>query len=152
MAVPTYMYIFKSLFKILSQNILLVLLLVGIFLGFLVGVLLNETVQYSTESEQWAMYIGFPGELFLRMLMLVVLPFIMSSVIMSLTMIDTTRAGKLGKRAAVYFLVTTLIATSLSVILGAFIIKPQHQHETEEDLRNPKAGSNPIYAILDMLR
>ena len=95
------------------------------------------------------MFIGFPGELFLRMLMLVVLPFIMSSVIMSLTMIDTTRAGK---RAAVYFLVTTLIATSLSVILGAFIIKPQHQHETEEDLRNSKAGSNPVFAILDMLR
>ena len=96
MAVCADMYIFKSFFKILSQNILLVLLVVGIFLGFLAGVFLNKTVQYSTESEKLAMFIGFPGELFLRMLMLVVLPFIMSSVIMSLTMIDTTRAGKLG--------------------------------------------------------
>ena len=97
------------------------------------------------------MLIGFPGELFLRMLKFIVLPFIVSSVITSLTMIDKNIAGKIGKCAAVYFLVTTLIGTSLSVVLGALIIRPQTQQHINDDT-NPKADSNPIYAILDMIR
>ena len=65
-------------------------------------------------------------------------------------MIDKNVAGKIGKRAAVYFVVTTLIATSLSVALGAVIIKPQAREI--EETTDSKTGSNPIYAILDMLR
>ena len=97
-----------------------------------------------------AMFIGFPGELFLRMLMLVVLPFLASSVITSLTTIDKNTAAKLGKRAAVYFLVTSLIATSLAVALGKVLIKPQVRN-IEEDMEL-KAGSSPIFRILDMIR
>ena len=40
-------------------------------------------------------------------------------------MIDKNIAGKVRKRAAVYFVVTTLIGTRLSVVLRAFIITPQ---------------------------
>jgi Na+/H+-dicarboxylate symporter len=100
------------------------------------------------------MFIGFPGELFVRMLMLVVLPLIASSVITSLTIIDKITAKKIGKRAAVYFLVTSLLATSLAVVLGRVIIKPRaHENdEIQEEDRMPKEGSSPVYAILDMLR
>ena len=129
---------------------MLVFLLLGILSGFLLGVLLNGTVQQSKESRKLAMFIGFPGELFLRMLKLVLLPFVVSSVVTSLTMIDKNTAGKLGKRAAVYFVVTTLIANSLAVVIGAVIIKPQ-AHEIEEETKS-KIESSPIYAILDMLR
>ena len=128
------------------------LLILLVFLGFAIGLLLNKKIQQSTEftPREMAMFIGFPGELFLRMLMLVVLPFLASSVITSLTTIDKNTATKLGKRAAVYFLVTSLIATSLAVVLGKVLIKPQLR-EIEED-KKPKAGSSPIYAILDMMR
>ncbi|CAB4000787.1 excitatory amino acid transporter 2-like, partial [Paramuricea clavata] len=139
----------KSFLKIVRKNVLLVFLLLGILSGFLLGVLLNGTVQQSTESRKLAMFIGFPGELFLRMLKLVLLPFVVSSVVTSLTMIDKNTAGKLGKRAAVYFVVTTLIANSLAVVIGAVIIKPQ-AHEIEEETEL-KTGSSPIYAVLDML-
>ena len=139
----------KAFIKIVWKNILLVFLLLGILLGFVLGVIVNETVQQSMESRKLVMFIGFPGELFIRMLKLLLLPFVASSVITSLTMIDKNTVGKIGKRAAVYFVVTTLIATSLSVALGAVIIKPQ-AHEIEE--ANSKTGSSPIFAILDMLR
>ncbi|CAB3999991.1 excitatory amino acid transporter 1-like, partial [Paramuricea clavata] len=139
----------KSFLKFVSKNVLLAFLLLGILSGFLFGVLFNGTVQQSTESRKLAMFIGFPGELFLRMLKLVLLPFVVSSVVTSLTMINKNTAGKLGKRAAVYFVVTTLITNSLAVVIGAVIIKPQ-AHEIEEETES-KTGSSPIYAILDML-
>ena len=142
----------KSFLKVVRENLMFLLLILLVFLGFAIGLLLNKKIQQSTEftPREMAMFIGFPGELFLRMLMLVVLPFLASSVITSLTTIDKNTATKLGKRAAVYFLVTSLIATSLAVVLGKVLIKPQLR-EIEED-KKPKAGSSPIYAILDMMR
>ena len=99
------------------------------------------------------MFIGFPGELFLRMMMLVVLPFIASSVIMSLTMIDRNTAAKVGKRAAVYFLVTSLIATGLGVVLGRVMIKPQaHEVHQSEQTITKRGSSTTVYALLDMIR
>ena len=143
----------KSFLKVIRKNLLLILLLLGVVLGFVLGLFLNDKVQQSTEftPRAVAMFIGFPGELFLRMLMLVVLPLITSSLISSLTIIDRNTAAKIGKRAAVYFLITSLIASSLAIILGDVMIKPQGREIHEEDTRT-KAGSSPVYAILDMIR
>ncbi|CAB3992390.1 excitatory amino acid transporter 3 [Paramuricea clavata] len=140
-------------FKVVRENLMFLLILLGVILGIVLGLFLNDKVQHSTEftPRELAMFIGFPGELFVRMLMLVVLPLIVSSVITSLTMIDRNAAAKIGKRAAVYFLVNSLIATSLAVVLGGVMIKPR-AHEVQEEDMNPKTGSSPIYAILDMLR
>ncbi|CAB4006234.1 excitatory amino acid transporter 1-like [Paramuricea clavata] len=143
----------KSFFKVVSENLMFLLLLLGIILGIVLGLFLNDKVQHSTEftPRELAMFIGFPGELFLRMLMLVVLPLIVSSVITSLTIIDKNTAKKVGKRAAFYFLVASLIATSLAVVLGRVMIKPR-AHEIQEEDTKPNTGSSPMYAILDMLR
>ncbi|XP_028403885.1 excitatory amino acid transporter 1-like [Dendronephthya gigantea] len=138
----------KSFFKVLRDNVLFLFLFLGAVLGIFLGIFLNDEVQQSSESRKLAMLIGFPGELFLRMLMFVVLPFISSSIITSLTKIDKNAVRQLGKRAVIYYLVTTLIATSLSVVLGALIIKPQtHEYRIDQT-----ANTRPIYAILDMIR
>ena len=143
----------KSLANFLRENFLLVLLLLGTVLGVLLGVFLNDKVQQSSESTEMRMFIGFPGELFLRMMMLIALPFIASSVITSLTMIDRNAAAKVGKRAAVYFLVTSLIATGLSVGLGSVIIKPQaHEVHKSEQTITKGGSSTTVYALLDMIR
>ena len=143
----------KSFLKVIRENLLFILLLLGVVLGFVLGLFLNDKVQHLTEftPREVAMFIGFPGELFLRMLMLVVLPLITSSVISSLTIIDRNTAAKIGKRAAVYFLITSLIASSMAVVLGNVMIKPQAR-EIHEEHTKTKAGSSPVYAILDMLR
>ena len=142
----------QGFYKIISKNLSLVLLILGVVLGFLLGVFLNENVQESKEfrPKELAMLISFPGELFLRMLFLAVLPFIASSIITSLTLLDKITARKLGKRAAIYLLVNSLIATSLAVILGKVMIRPQSAHELDDD--NAKTKLSAVHAILDMLR
>ena len=143
----------KSFLRGVRENLLFVLLILGVVLGFVLGLFLNDKVQQSTKftPRELAMFIGFPGELFLRMLMLVVLPLIVSSVISSLTLIDKRNAAKIGKRATIYFLVTTLIASSVGVVLGKVMIKAQANKIHEEETKM-KTGSGPTYAILDMLR
>ena len=135
----------------LKTNILFVLLLSGVILGFLVGFSVNEHVQNSRNPppKELAMFISFPGELFLRMLQLLVLPFVASSVIISLATLDKKSAAKLGKTAFIYFFLTSLIAVVLALVIATIFMKPtvQEAHQME----NPK-GSSAIHAILDMFR
>jgi Na+/H+-dicarboxylate symporter len=140
-----------SFIQWLKTNILFVLLLFGVIFGFLGGFFLNKTVQNSINPtpKELAMFISFPGELFLRMLQLLVLPFVVSSVIISLATLDKKSATKLGKTAFIYFFLTSLIAAVLAVVVAALFMKPNVQ-ETHK-LEKPK-GSSAIHAILDMFR
>jgi solute carrier family 1 (high affinity glutamate transporter) protein 1/solute carrier family 1 (high affinity glutamate transporter) protein 3 len=125
---------------------MLLLSLLGVILGIILGLFLNDKAQHSTKftPKELAMFIGFPGELFVRILMLVVLPLTASSVITSLTIIDKNTAKKIGKRAAFYFLVASLIATSLAVVLGRVMIKPR-AHEIQEEDTKRKEGPSTVY-------
>ncbi|XP_046843125.1 excitatory amino acid transporter-like [Xenia sp. Carnegie-2017] len=146
----------RSFSKFVLKNILFLLLLLGVILGIIIGISLNPVVKQSTKftPKDCAMFIGFPGEIFLRMLMLVVVPFIASSVITSVTTIDKRAAASIGKRAAMYFWLTTAIGTGMAVTIGRIMIKSKagESEEIDEDISSSTAGSSPVYAILDMLR
>jgi Na+/H+-dicarboxylate symporter len=61
--------------------------LVGIVLGFLLR-------QYANLNEIEKSYVGFPGEIFLRMIKLLILPLIVSSLISSIGNIAKKNIGK----------------------------------------------------------
>ena len=135
----------------MRENLLLILILIGVVLGFVLGIAVNKKVQESKvpSPNEIAMYISFPGELFLRMLKLLVLPLILSSVVAALAVLDKRSTVKLGKRAAACFLITTFIAVTLGVILVS-ILKPGivKTEEKKPEVKNVKA----IFAILDLMR
>ena len=83
----------------IREYLLLLLILIGVVVGSLVGILVNGKVQDSKNPSptEIAMYISFPGELFLRMLKLLILPLIVSSVIAALAILDRKLVAKLGK-------------------------------------------------------
>jgi Na+/H+-dicarboxylate symporter len=136
------------------MNILFILLLLGVLLGIFVGLAINNSVQESTDPtpKELAMFISFPGEIFLRMLQLLVLPFVVSSVILSLATLEKKSAAKLGKTAFIYFFVTTLIAVVLAVVLATLFMKPKSQETETHDKPENTKGSGAIHAILDMIR
>lgn len=137
---------------------LFVLLLLAVALGIALGIVLNKRVSECNNftRKQWEMFIGFPGELFMRMLMLLVLPLISSSIIMSLTSIDKKTAGKLGKRAALFCLFTTLVASIMAGVVARVMIRPSRQNNFavngEEEKRDEALSASPVYSILDMIR
>jgi Na+/H+-dicarboxylate symporter len=134
-----------------KKNLLFILLLLGVILGVFAGFTVNDMVQNSTNPtpKELSMFISFPGEIFLRMLQLLVLPFVVSSVIISLATLDKKSAAKLGKAAFVYFFLTSLIAVVLAVVIATLFMKPNVQ--VTHKLENPE-GSSAVHAILDMFR
>ena len=67
----------EKLFRWMSKNILLVITFSGVSLGVIVGILLRP-YELSTSTIG---YIAYPGELFMRLLKLMILPLIIASLI-----------------------------------------------------------------------
>uniref|UniRef100_A0A672SWW3 Amino acid transporter n=1 Tax=Sinocyclocheilus grahami TaxID=75366 RepID=A0A672SWW3_SINGR len=111
---------FKDRLMVFFKRNLLVILTVS---GVLVGVGLGMMVRNMNLTRAQMTYFAFPGEMLLRMLKMIILPLVVCSLISGAASMDTRSLGKLGGIAVSYFLVTTLIASSIGVAL-AFIIKP----------------------------
>lgn len=103
----------------LNRNLLVILTVSGV----LVGVGLGMIIRNMNLTRAQMTYFAFPGEMLLRMLKMIILPLVVCSLISGAASLDTRSLGKLGGIAVSYFLVTTLIASSIGVAL-AFIIKP----------------------------
>ncbi|CAB1323045.1 unnamed protein product, partial [Coregonus sp. 'balchen'] len=86
----------------------------GVILGAVSGMLLRYA---SPIHPDIVMVIAFPGDILMRMLKMLILPLIISSLITGLAGLDAKSSGRLGTRAMVYYMSTTVIAAVLGVIL-----------------------------------
>uniref|UniRef100_A0A914WKV3 Amino acid transporter n=1 Tax=Plectus sambesii TaxID=2011161 RepID=A0A914WKV3_9BILA len=109
----------RRCFGLSSDNILLLLTVLGVITGISLGVTLwNPDGGWSKRE---LIYLAFPGELFVRMLKMLILPLIISSIVSSLACLDSSTAGKLGTVALIYYLTTTGIAVVIGIILAQTI-------------------------------
>uniref|UniRef100_A0A669ELP3 Amino acid transporter n=1 Tax=Oreochromis niloticus TaxID=8128 RepID=A0A669ELP3_ORENI len=117
--------------------------------GISLGVVVRE---YASLSHLYKQYFGFPGEILMRMLKLVILPLIISSMITGVAALDSEVSGKIGPRAVIYYFSTTIIAVVLGIIL-VMTIKPGVSQTAEHIDR---AGTPPnvttVDTLLDLLR
>lgn len=90
----------------------------GIALGPTAGLVAPET------SNVIGSWLGFPGQLFLALIQMIVIPLVFASVVRGLCSTDDLNQLKvMGVRAIVYFVVTTALAVTIGIWL-ALIIKP----------------------------
>lgn len=116
--------IWRKVLKRLRKDLLLVLIITGAVLGFVIGAGINASVNSVTNPETRAttlLLIGFPGELLMNMLQMVILPLIIASLITALADLDSQASGKIGRRALIFYLTTTLSASILGMVLVASI-------------------------------
>lgn len=99
----------------MKLNALTMLTVAGVVFGIGLGLILRNSRDNWTKRE--IMYINYVGELFLRMLKSLILPLIMASLISAIGSLDLSLSGKIGGRAIVYYMLTTVSA----VILGKSI-------------------------------
>lgn len=112
----TFVQLFKrSIFK----NVLLVSTIVAVTVGFLIGILLRN--MGGPYSRDFVALIAFPGDMFLRMLKMLILPLIIASVISALASLDSTVSGKVGMRACAFYMTTTVVATLTGIFLVTLI-------------------------------
>ncbi|XP_062847394.1 excitatory amino acid transporter 2b isoform X3 [Trichomycterus rosablanca] len=133
----------------LRKNLLLTLTVMGVILGAVFGMLLRVA---SPIDSNIVMVIAFPGEILMRMLKMLILPLIISSLITGLAGLDAKSSGRLGTRAMVYYMTTTIIAAVLGVILVLIIHpgNPKLKENLGEGLKNDEVSS--LDASFDLIR
>uniref|UniRef100_A0A8C6PCQ3 Amino acid transporter n=1 Tax=Nothobranchius furzeri TaxID=105023 RepID=A0A8C6PCQ3_NOTFU len=109
----------KSLKVFIKRNLFVLLTIVAVALGVILGFALRPHNLSLREIK----YFAFPGELLMRMLQMLVLPLIVSSLVTGISSLDSKASGKMGARAVVYYMVTTLIAVFIGIVI-VIIIRP----------------------------
>lgn len=109
----------KRVKRIVMANLLVILTVAGVIVGVFIGLGVRNVALTRTQ----VIYIGFPGEVLIRLLKMIIIPLVVCSLVSGAASIDPKALGKLGGWAMLFFLVTTLIASSIGVVM-AFIITP----------------------------
>jgi len=104
----------------------------GVVLGIIVGLTLRVSTDLPWTGRQ-VMYANFIGEMFLRMLKGLILPLIVSSLIAAIGSLDLKLSGRIGGRAIAYYMITTVMAVILGIILVTTIRPGANRDETEVD-------------------
>ena len=91
----------------------------GIIAGIFVGIYLHGHA-----NALIANILTFVGQVFIRLIQMVVIPLVVSAIIIGITSIgDNKQLGKFGKKIVVYFGILTSIAVTIGAIL-ALVVKP----------------------------
>lgn len=149
----------KHTIKYVRTNFRTVLTILGIIFGITFGLVLRD---YKEQDKKWGererQYVKFGGEIFLRMLKALSLPLILSSVIAAVGTLDLKLGGKVGKRTFIFYLLTTLCAVLLGIIM-VVSVHPGYQENQSNKLQGA-AASNTIKlrkivngdVMMDMIR
>ncbi|GFO24370.1 amino acid transporter [Plakobranchus ocellatus] len=133
-----------------KENGMLIGLLVSVIFGVLMGVIVRGSKD--TWSKREIMYLGFPGEILMRMLQMLILPIILASLISGIAGLDAKTCGRMGLRTIAYFGTTTFLAVFLGILL-AVTIKPGGNADRSSMQRYGKAEQlNSADTFLDLIR
>ncbi|XP_067317140.1 neutral amino acid transporter B(0) isoform X1 [Anolis sagrei] len=111
----------RRLVRLLRGNLLVVLTVAGVALGVALGLAVRSLAPALGPSQ--VPLFAFPGELLIRLLKMIILPLVVCSLVAGAASLDPAALGKLGGWAMLFFLLTTLLASSVGVAL-AFLIQP----------------------------
>jgi proton glutamate symport protein len=110
----------KNMFKALWFQVM-----VAMVLGVLLGILLAPTgagLLSERLSEQIAPWIALPGNLFLSMIKMVVIPLVLTSIILGITSSDDKEfLKKVSLRIFPYFIATTMVATTIGASMATLL-------------------------------
>uniref|UniRef100_A0A8C0IAZ5 Amino acid transporter n=1 Tax=Bubo bubo TaxID=30461 RepID=A0A8C0IAZ5_BUBBB len=101
-------------------------------------------------SVQEKQYFSFPGELLMRMLKMLILPLITSSLMSGLATMDSKACGKMGVITVTYYLWTTFMAVTVGIIL-VVSIHPGAAAQ-KDDYSVGKVMLSSADALLDLIR
>ncbi len=93
--------------------------IIGISLGALTGVLLNPSSGIFSQdlSERIGGWLDLPGQVFLRLVQMIMIPLIFTSIISGIVSNSAENLKSMGLRLLLYFLFTTTVAITIGVLL-----------------------------------
>ena len=99
----------------------------GMVLGVLFGLILSPSA-FALVPEEVALgiapWVALPGNVFLALIKMVVVPLVMSSIILGITSSGSTHVLKsIGLKIAPYFVFTTVVAVTIGIVIS-YIVQP----------------------------
>ncbi|CAF3753047.1 unnamed protein product [Adineta steineri] len=143
----------------LKEQALLIATIAAVILGIVVGISLrglkcptDDRINGCRITKEDITYIDFPGKIFINILKMLILPLIVSSIISSLAQLDAQSSGRMGVRALVYYIGTTLIACIIGIAL-VLIIRPGSRGAPPVNPSDTEAPQGRIIdTVLDLFR
>lgn len=102
--------------------------------------------------EHVQLLIGYPGELFMRLLKLFVLPLIISSLIVGSSNLNNKLSTKITIRTLSYFAITSLITATIGLILAVIFQPGSSVNETTHGVVVERKGSSIMDSLMDLGR
>lgn len=142
--------------KHLRTNLLSILTVLGVLAGVALGAILRSAKEEWTQRE--ISYVNILGDLFLRMLKGLILPLIVTSLVAAIASLDMSLSGKIGGRAIVYYMVTTICAVILGIILVTTIKPGEGRDDADKMIKELKTNGDDrvngltVDTLLDLVR
>uniref|UniRef100_A0A671K5L6 Amino acid transporter n=2 Tax=Sinocyclocheilus anshuiensis TaxID=1608454 RepID=A0A671K5L6_9TELE len=133
--------------NVCQQNGLLILSVLAVVIGCLLGFFLRS----KHFSEQEVKYFQFLGELLMRMLKMLILPLVVSSLMSGLAALDAKCSSRLGIMTVSYYLWTTFVAVVVGIVM-VIIIHPGGAAQKEDSEDSGKPIMSSADALLDLIR
>ncbi|CAO1311165.1 unnamed protein product [Diamesa serratosioi] len=134
--------------KCLQDNMMILVTLSGVFVGILIGLSLRPFEL----CKETIMLIAYPGELFMRLLKLMILPLVIASLIAGSASLNAKMNGKIALRTLCYFGATSLFNAILGICLVTLIHPGDPgMHSNMENVANTKS-LNLMDSLLDLGR
>ncbi|GFY77580.1 hypothetical protein TNIN_300891 [Trichonephila inaurata madagascariensis] len=134
--------------KWMKKNLLLVLTVLAVLVGIALG-FFARMFSYTTDT---VTVVAFPGELLMRMLKMLILPLIISSMISGLAQLDAKACGKMGSWALLYYISTTIFAAVLGILLVLAIQPGDPTIKEQSEYRGDSRHVSTLDAFLDLIR
>ncbi|XP_037960516.1 excitatory amino acid transporter isoform X2 [Teleopsis dalmanni] len=134
--------------KWLNDNLMLLVTLSGVLLGVIIGLCLRPMNLH----EDSIMLISYPGELFMRILKLMILPLVISSLVAGSASLNARMNGKIALRTLVYFASTSLFNAILGIALVLLIHPGDPDLHKANDHGTEKRAVNLLDSLLDLGR
>ncbi|KAH9286359.1 Excitatory amino acid transporter 2 [Echinococcus granulosus] len=119
-------------FRELLRNNLLVLLTV---LAVVIGTVLGIILQKADPSEDVLLWVGMPGEIFIRLLKLTIIPLIVATVIIVTSTLNLKENGKISA-VALAFITTSNVVAAICGTIASLLLKPGHLASANTSITN----------------
>jgi Na+/H+-dicarboxylate symporter len=120
---------------------LLYRILIGLVLGIIVGIIFKDRI----------LWIAPFGDLFVRLLKMIMMPIILSTLIVGASSVSPANLGKVGIRVIVFYLLTSAVAVIIGLLMGT-IFHPTAELTAFADAAEKKAAAPSLaQTILAMI-
>jgi Na+/H+-dicarboxylate symporter len=133
----------KSLSHLITKYVrtrLWLKVIIGMVLGVVAGVIISPNFGWLNEvnSRITGNWLALPGKLFLKLVQMIIVPLIFSSIVTGLAGSSTGQLRKMGPGVVLYFVFTTIVSITIGIVL-ALVINPGKYFSGRETLESAAA-------------